>query len=528
MSESHAMQFLAEFSRDDFPGTLLDRYDPIELLSQNDHSQTFLLKEKSSGKQVIAKRYDAAGGPAGESAMLSLCHPGLPAFLEKIEDQDGVYILREYMPGLSLEQYAQMPLQQKEAVHIMCGLCDILAYLHRQSPPVIHRDIKPSNIILEPETGKVSLIDFSIAREYDRGARNDTVCMGTQQFSPPEQYGFAQTDNRADIYALGVVLCWLLTGDSHVADGMQSVSAAGLCKIIRRCTAFDPAKRYSNVMHLKRDLLVFDKQVKRRAFIAIAAVCAALALLFAGYIAGRYTKMSLSVLDSILESNEVIAFGDALLEERVRAGMNRPEGTITAAQARTVTHLDLSASDPGVPDREKIKDIGALAYFHGLRFLYLDWNDISDIAPLAGLTKLEALFLGGNENITDFTPLAGLVNMKEIRLIGCRVSSANVQALAGMAKLESLWVESSRLKDIGFVKHFPSLSRLELKNCSISDISPLADLVHLTDLGLEQNPIRDVTPLLALPNLTYVSLSGDMRPMAQEQLTDALFDIAYR
>ena len=142
----------------------------------------------------MARGNDAAGGPAGEGAMLSLCHPGLPAFLEKIEDRDGAYILRGYMPGLPLGQYARMPLQQKEAVHIICGLCVILAYLHGQSPPVIHRDIKPSNIMLEPE---------------------------------------------------------------HVADGVQSVSAAWRCKIIRRCTAFDPAKRYTHVMHLKRDLLFF-------------------------------------------------------------------------------------------------------------------------------------------------------------------------------------------------------------------------------------------------------------------------------
>ena len=93
------------------------------------------------------------------------------------------------------------------------------------------------------EDGRVWLIDFDISRRYSRGAPADTVISGTQDFAAPEQYGFSQTDCRSDIFSLGVLLYWLVTGRTKVGEA----SAGSLDRCIRRCTAFDPERRYRSV-----------------------------------------------------------------------------------------------------------------------------------------------------------------------------------------------------------------------------------------------------------------------------------------
>ncbi|MGO8949221.1 MAG: protein kinase domain-containing protein, partial [Ktedonobacterales bacterium] len=103
------------------------------------------------------------------------------------------------------------PLPEAEVLRWAEQLTSVLGYLHSQQPPIIFRDLKPSNIMLAAD-GQIKLIDFGIARVFAPGRTRDTQVLGTPGFAPPEQYGKAQTDARADIYALGCTLYQLLTG----------------------------------------------------------------------------------------------------------------------------------------------------------------------------------------------------------------------------------------------------------------------------------------------------------------------------
>lgn len=124
----------------------------------------------------------------------------------------------------------------------MKELCTVLEFLHAKD--IIHRHIKPSNI-LHAKDGHIRLIDFDAARMPKEDLEQDTRLLGTRGYAPPEQYGFAQTDARADIYSLGVTFEQLLGDKAHKPRYRR---------MIRKCTNLDPDKRYQSARQVKRAL----------------------------------------------------------------------------------------------------------------------------------------------------------------------------------------------------------------------------------------------------------------------------------
>ncbi|MGH2507740.1 MAG: protein kinase domain-containing protein, partial [Ktedonobacteraceae bacterium] len=120
-----------------------------------------------------------------------------------------------YIDGQTLEEYMQHEpggyLSELEVLEVGIALASILEDLHLASPPVIFRDLKPANVIVT-SVRTLSLVDFGIARVFTAGKKKDTTPLGSPGYAPPEQYGRAQTDCRADIYSLGATLSTLLTG----------------------------------------------------------------------------------------------------------------------------------------------------------------------------------------------------------------------------------------------------------------------------------------------------------------------------
>jgi serine/threonine-protein kinase len=166
-----------------------------------------------------------------EAALLArLRHPHLPRVSDQFDEDGKYYLVMEFIEGRTLSEtlrWAGGRLPLDRALDYADQLCDVLTYLHSQSPPIIYRDLKPSNVmvvsdedggskppasILDPRSSQLVLIDFGIARFYRPGQAGDTAIYGTTGYAPPEQYGRGQTDARTDIYALGVLLHQLLTG----------------------------------------------------------------------------------------------------------------------------------------------------------------------------------------------------------------------------------------------------------------------------------------------------------------------------
>jgi len=180
---------------------------------------------------------------------------GTPRILEVMEEDGRLTVIEEYLSGITLEQrLTEGVLESGKALEYMDQLCAIVEGLHALTPPVIHRDIKPSNILITQEE-RLYLCDFDAARfaaEETTGQTpcKDTVLMGTVGYAAPEQYGFSASNERTDVYALGVVYHEMLTGKPLGEAGADEVHGrAG--RIIRKCTEMDPEKRYSSVRKLR-------------------------------------------------------------------------------------------------------------------------------------------------------------------------------------------------------------------------------------------------------------------------------------
>ena len=305
-----------------FPANFLAEYDQMECLSSHRGRETFLVRRTADGAMAVAKCYDRAVYtllPAGTDVTETLDHPGLPHYLGRYENENCVCVVREYIPGVSLAEYAgERTLTQQKIVEICIRLAEILQYLHSRPQPIIHRDVKPENVILG-EDGAIWLIDFDIARTYKQGADSDTLFFGTKGYAPPEQYGFAQTDARTDVYSLGVLLRFLLTGS--IRENRNIRIYRPLERVIARCTAFAPDKRYPDMNAVKRALSAANPlaQALRVGGICIGALVLCAVLLFAGvklYRATTFTPFSADAIPAFVSDEARVADAVAYLRER--------------------------------------------------------------------------------------------------------------------------------------------------------------------------------------------------------------------
>ncbi|MGC9349995.1 MAG: serine/threonine protein kinase [Anaerolineae bacterium] len=160
-----------------------------------------------------------------------LRHANLPAILDHFVTQDGKQCLvMEFIEGEDLDHMikAHSYVDEERALAWIDKVCDAVAYLHAQTPPIVHRDIKPANIKITPQ-GEVFLVDFGLAKVGDAEVMTSTGARGvTPGFSPPEQYGAGGTDARSDVYALGATLYALLTGTTPAESVLRTIGAVEL------------------------------------------------------------------------------------------------------------------------------------------------------------------------------------------------------------------------------------------------------------------------------------------------------------
>lgn len=267
---------------DSLIGTLIDgKYRILEMIGKGGMSGVFLAQDERLNKKwalkVIKKSGEDREGRAVINSALTeanllkkLDHPLLPRIVDIISGDEMIFVVMDYIEGETLARYLKREKKGPESKVIEWGiaLCEVLEYLHSLTPKIIYRDMKPGNVMLTKD-GRIKLIDFGIAREYKSDNPGDTVCLGTKGYAAPEQFGGSgQTDERTDIYCLGVTLYHLVTGKNPceppyriypIRHWDQSLSP-GLEAVIKKCTQANPIDRYQSAAELKNALNNYEKE----------------------------------------------------------------------------------------------------------------------------------------------------------------------------------------------------------------------------------------------------------------------------
>lgn len=270
-------------------------------------SVVYLARDNKLNKQWAVKEIRKVGSGkkdeiivnsllAEANLMKRLDHPALPRIVDIIDTGNTIYVIMDFIEGQSLDkilkEYGAQP--EEQVINWAKQICDALSYLHSQKPPIIYRDMKPANIMLKDE-GNIKIIDFGIAREYKDQSLADTTVLGTKGYAPPEQYS-GQTDQRSDIYALGMTMHHLLTGvDPHKGEAYAPVRlwnpdlSEGIDAIIDKCVQPAAEHRYQTCADLLYDLehpdLItkgFKKQQKRKLSSFVASAVLSVIMLISG------------------------------------------------------------------------------------------------------------------------------------------------------------------------------------------------------------------------------------------------------
>ena len=222
-------------------GAVTTEYDTLRVLKESPRGTVSVVRHKKSGTRYIFRRY-TGNGEVYRRLLPVLC-PHLPQIMEAAEQDGQTAVLEEYVQGDTLaELLTGATLTEKEARQVTLGLCKALHVLHAMD--AVHRDVKPENVILRGSDAV--LIDFDAARIYKDESESDTQVLGTTGFAAPEQYGIFQSDERADIFSLGVLLNIMLTG-KHPSREMV---AGKMGRIVRKCTMTAPEQRYQSAQAL--------------------------------------------------------------------------------------------------------------------------------------------------------------------------------------------------------------------------------------------------------------------------------------
>ena len=216
-------------------------YDTLRVLKQSPRGTVSVVRHKKSGTRYIFRRYSGSGEVYRR--LLPVLCPHLPQIMEAAEQDGQTAVLEEYVQGDTLAELLMgARLTEREARQVTMQLCQALHVLH--SMGAVHRDVKPENVILRGSDAV--LIDFDAARIYKDESESDTQVLGTTGFAAPEQYGIFQSDERADIFSLGVLLNIMLTG-KHPS---REMAAGKMGRIVRKCTMTAPEQRYQSARAL--------------------------------------------------------------------------------------------------------------------------------------------------------------------------------------------------------------------------------------------------------------------------------------
>ena len=499
---------------DYLPEDMQEHWTVYECLKESEDSSTFLVKETATGILCVLKwgRNRQAEFLRNEMEIMKKMADrklsGIPKAYRIFEENGKVYLVREYIEGMSL---AQMVLQkggisEAEICRISRKICQTAEQFQNPDEPMIHRDIKPENIVVTPG-GEVVFIDFGTMRSYKKDGSRDTFVVGTRGTAAPEQYGYTQTDQRTDVYAIGQTMLYMVSESYEMNQLSECAVSRRMKKIIEKACSFEPDKRYGDAAQLRRAVEKCQANNRKKVYKKAGAV---FGLIAAGYILAIFSPDGTVIENKRIETAEQsaaeeqiqaeIIFREELIEEAVRKelGLSKTD-KITASMLENVRklrivgkeilddedtfwgegrHVDGKDSSFGSV-RGNITDLSDLAQMVNLEELALCNQKIEDISGLKEL-PLKKLYLSKNM-ITDFSVLLDLIDLDTLCIM--ENPAENLSVIGECTGILRLNIQGMNLTDIDFLKNL-SLDYLDMSNMEVENniFEPLTEMKKLDTL----------------------------------------------
>lgn len=499
---------------DYLPEDMQEHWTVYECLKESEDSSIFLVKETATGILCVLKwgRNRQTEFLRNEMEIMKKMADrklsGIPKAYRIFEENGEVYLVREYIEGMSL---AQMVLQkggisEAEICRISRKICQTAEQFQNPDEPMIHRDIKPENIVVTPG-GEVVFIDFGTMRSYKKDGSRDTFVVGTRGTAAPEQYGYTQTDQRTDVYAIGQTMLYMVSESYEMNQLSECAVSRRMKKIIEKACSFEPDKRYGDAAQLRRAVEKCQANNRKKVYKKAGAV---FGLIAAGYILAIFSPDGTVIENKRIETAEQsaaeeqiqaeITFREELIEEAVRKelGLSKTD-KITASMLENVRklrivgkeilddedtfwgeghHVDGKDSSFGSV-RGNITDLSDLAQMVNLEELALCNQKIEDISGLKEL-PLKKLYLSKNM-ITDFSVLLNLIDLDTLCIM--ENPAENLSVIGECTGILRLNIQGMNLTDIDFLKNL-SLDYLDMSNVEVENniFEPLTEMKKLDTL----------------------------------------------
>lgn len=534
------------------PAQIEEKYERVSCLKYSTERQVYLMKDRENQNKVILKCGKGIQRKLLEEEYHILEQLGgktFPTPVLLVLEEPYLYSLREYIEGRTLLELSEgKELTECEVAEITQKVCEILKLLHDRKPPIICRDIKPQNIVVT-EDGNYYLVDLDTARQYRKDGKKDTVFLGTEGAASPEQYGFQQTDERTDIYGLGMLMLYLATGGYEKNAKVFDRLSKRMKHVIEKSTAFNPDDRYASVKILYRKLAGLQRKSKKaggqknsKIFYAVTIYAIVLTCVFAGELIGQYRQKQDEKPSNV--SGEVI-FDSPLTEEAVRKSLHKEEGEpVYEEELEQVTSLIVCGNKtfsnwqeheeyhsnywyeieeqaiPAEPvsfddlellpnvsilvlDGQGYEELPELAEFPLEKLSFCN-NAIKDISAIEACSGLQKLWMKANP-VAEIAALSGLQELTEIDL-----SNTEVKELSPIQEIpiRRLYCENSNVKGEAIFRDFPNLISLRVSNMDTENVKRIAELKSLKLLGLFESQVTDLKMFEGMYNLECLDVAG--------------------
>lgn len=390
------------------------KYEILKIIHTSGMANVYLVSDKNLNKQWCLKEIvkSEAGRNMVEyrsllqeaNIMKSLNHASIPRIVTIEEEGDSIFIIMDYVHGLSVKDWLvkKGSIKQSVVVNWMKQVCGVLIYLHNRKHPIFYRDMKPDNIMIQ-EDGNIKVLDFGISVVIT--SQNDTIreALGTKGYAAPEQKRRGEKyDLRSDIYALGRTMYYMLTGlnPSIIGDNLKPIReinsslSMGLEVIIDKCTKENPDDRYQTVEEVLYALKNYEtldgsyrSKARRKVTITLSCFATSLFLFITSFIPLGLNKAQIG---SLYEKNLEVAKQTGRTSDYVNAIQYKPlvlepyKGLIDSFKVDGVFSKDeedklLGLISPNLSDIKKKNEYGELAFNIGKLYWFYYEGDDGDV-----------------------------------------------------------------------------------------------------------------------------------------------------